>query len=119
MEHLTLYKKFITLDWQQQVGNLASTLATISRQVNEPTQDRLTDLLLREVALMSEWCVQNTPELFHLELASIQRECLAWKRQFPIKEARTLLSLSTCHHSERILQLARLLDSQDLPTLVS
>ncbi|PSF35778.1 hypothetical protein C7H19_15240 [Aphanothece hegewaldii CCALA 016] len=114
MERLALYEKFMILDWRQQLGNLASTLATISTQVNEPTQDRLTDLLLREAALMSEWCVKNVPEPFHLELASIQRECLAWKRRFPIEEARSLLSLSTRHQSERILQLTRLLDSQDL-----
>lgn len=33
MERQKLYERFTTLDWQQQLGNLASTLATILASV--------------------------------------------------------------------------------------
>jgi hypothetical protein len=109
MERQALYERFKTLDWQQQLGNLASTLATISTQSTIPKQDKLTSHLLREAALMIEWCAVGVPADFHLELAAIQKECLVWKRVFPVESARNLLSLHTRHQSERVLQMAGLL----------
>lgn len=109
MERQALYERFKTLDWQQQLGNLASTLATISTQSTIQAQDKLTSHLLREAALMIEWCAKNVPTDFHLELAAIQKECLAWIIAFPIESARNLLSIHARHQSERVLQMAGLL----------
>jgi hypothetical protein len=109
MERQALYERFKTLDWQQQLGNLASTLATISTQSTIPAQDKLTSLLLREAALMIEWCAKNVPTDFHSELAAIQKECLAWNIAFPIESARSLLSIHARHQSERVLQMTGLL----------
>ena len=116
MERQALYERFKTLDWQQQLGNLASTLATVSTQSTIPEQDKLTSYLLREAALTIEWCAKDVPADFHLELAAIQKECLAWKRLFPIESARYLLSIHARHQSERVLQMAGLL-SQELESV--
>ena len=61
MERQALYERFKHLDWQQQLGNLASTLATISTQSMIEEQDKLTSHLLREAALMIEWCAKDEP----------------------------------------------------------
>lgn len=108
MERKALYESLKTKTWQQQLGNLASTLATISTQATIPQQDKLTIHLLREAALIIEWCVQNIPELFHPELAAIQKECLAWKKVFPLEAIRNLLSIHTRHQSDRLLEMAGL-----------
>ena len=108
MERQELYKKINDRTWQQQLGNLASTLATISTQVNIPQQDKLTVYLLREAALIIEWSAKNVPESFHPELAAIQKECLAWKKVFPLEATRNLLSIHTRHQSDRVLEMAGL-----------
>lgn len=114
MERQALYERFKVLDWQHQLGNLASTLATVSAQSTIPSQDKLTSHLMREAALMIEWCAANAPENFLLELAAMQRELLAWKRVFPIEGVRNLLALHTRNQSDRILQMAGLLPDVDL-----
>jgi len=110
MERQKLYECFITLDWRQQLGNLASTLATVSSQATVPKHDLLTNHLLREAALMIEWCAANVPKEFLLELAQMQKELLAWKQAFPIEQARDILSLYARHQSERLLQMAGLIE---------
>jgi hypothetical protein len=112
MERQGLYERFKNLEWQQQLGNLASTLATVSTQSTIQQQDKLTCHLLREAALMIEWCAKDVPVDFHLELAAIQKECLAWRRAFPIETARSLLSIHARHQSERLLQIAGLLSKE-------
>ncbi len=114
MERQALYERFKALDWQQQLGNLASTLATVSTQSIIPEQDKLTSHLMREAALMIEWCAANVPEKFLLELAAMQRELLAWKRVFPLDGVRNLLALHTRNQSDRLLQMARLLSDANL-----
>lgn len=114
MERQALYERFKTLDWQQKLGNLASTLATISTQSTSPQSDRLTSHLLREAALLIEWSVASVPQDFHWELAVMQRELMAWKKIFPIESARTLVGLQARHQSDRVLQMAGLLyDSEE------
>ena len=108
MERKALYEKIKAQSWQQQLGNLASTLATISTQATIPQQDKLTTYLLRDAALIIEWGAQNVPEPFHPELAAIQKECLAWKQVFPNEATRKLLSIHTRHQSDRILEMAGL-----------
>lgn len=110
MDRQALYEKIIQLNWQQQLGNLASSFATISNMASISQQDTLTLQLLREVALIIEWCAKNVPESYHWELAAIQRECLNWYQIFPLDPARQLLALNTRHYSERILNMAGLLE---------
>ncbi len=110
MERQSLYEKISQLTWQQQLGNLASTLAKISTQATEPSLDKLTSYLLREAALIIEWSAKNVPQQFHLELAAIQKECLEWKKVFPIEDARIILSINTRYHSHKILHIAGLLE---------
>ncbi len=108
MERQALYERIKSQTWQQQLGNLASTLATISTQATIPKQDKLTNYLLRDAALIIEWSVKNVPKKFHPELAATQQECLAWRKIFPLDATRNLLSIHTRHQSERILQMAGL-----------
>ncbi len=112
MEREALYERIKTQTWQQQLGNLTSTLATISTQATIPKQDKLTTYLLRDAALIIEWCVKNVPELFHPELAAIQKECLAWKQVFPLEATRNLLSIHTRNQSDRILQMTSFLNDE-------
>ena len=113
MERQSLYERFKTLSWQQQIGNIASTLANISRYTDSPAYDELTKLSLREAALAIDWCVPNVPQQFLLDLAMMHRELLAWWQVFPV-EPRSLLSLHTRHQSDRLLVMAGLMIGVDV-----
>jgi hypothetical protein len=112
MERQSLYERFKTLSWQQQIGNIASTLANISRYADSPVYDELTKLSLREAALAIDWCVPNVPQPFLLDLAMMHRELLAWWQVFPV-EPRSLLALHTRHQSDRLLVMAGLMIGVD------
>jgi hypothetical protein len=112
MERQSLYERFKTLNWQQQIGNIASTLANISRYADSPAYDELTKLSLREAALAIDWCVPNVPQQFLLDMAMIHRELLAWWQVFPV-EPRSLLALHTPHQSDRLLVMAGLMIGVD------
>jgi hypothetical protein len=112
MERQSLYERFKLLSWQQQIGNIASTLANISCYADSPTYDELTKLSLREAALAIDWCVPNVPQQFLLDLAMMHRELLAWWQVFPV-EPRSLLSLHTRHQSDRLLVMAGLMIGVD------
>ncbi|AFY70318.1 hypothetical protein Pse7367_2049 [Thalassoporum mexicanum PCC 7367] len=99
-------ESYKTLTWQQQLGNLASTLKTIASKTTNQQYDQLTIQLLREGAVMIEHCISNVPTEFHLELAAMQRELLTWRSTFPIEQARHILALHTCNQSDRLLQMA-------------
>ena len=114
MKRDALYERIKTQTWQQQLGNLASTLATISTQATIPQQDKLTSYLLRDAALIIEWCAKNVPESFHPELAARQKECLAWRKVFPLEATRNLLSIHTRYQSDRILEIASLLNEEEI-----
>lgn len=109
MERQELYNSFNQLDWRHQLGNLASTLATLAKRANDQTFDPLTYNLLREGALMIEWCYKNVPSEYHLELTNLQRELLTWRSQYPIEDARNLLALHTQNQSSRLLQMSGLI----------
>jgi hypothetical protein len=106
MERQKLYESYIKLDWQKQLANLASTFASLSKHAIQVESDPLTQLLLREAALMIEWSAPNIPKTHLLELAIIQREVLAWCKIFPVEQARNLLSLQSRDRSDRLLQIA-------------
>jgi hypothetical protein len=112
MERQSLYERFKTLSWQQQIGNIASTLANISRYADSPVYDELTKLSLREAALTIDWCVPNVPPKFLFDMAMIHRELLAWWQVFPV-EPRSLLALHTRHQSDRLLVMAGLMIGVD------
>ena len=112
MPNQTLYEKISQLTWQQQLGNLASTLAKISTQATESKLDQLTSYFLRESALIIEWSAKNVPQQFQIELAAIQKECLEWHKIFPLEDVRIILSLNTRHQSQKILQIAGLLEPE-------
>ncbi|NEP44906.1 MAG: hypothetical protein F6K35_39075 [Okeania sp. SIO2H7] len=113
MERQDLYEKLKTLNWQQKLGNLASTLATISTRSPISKYDKLTSHLLLEAALIIEWCAAEVPEDFLWELATMQRELMEWKKVFPVEEVRNLLALIARMRSDRILQMAGMLSEGD------
>lgn len=107
MEKQALFERYSKLDWPQQVGNLASTLARISSRAMTPKYDTLVTDLLREAALFIEWSAASVPDPLLLDLASLQRECLAWQRSWPLDESRSLLSLHARNASDRLLHLVQ------------
>ncbi|MBP0020769.1 MAG: hypothetical protein J7647_24830 [Cyanobacteria bacterium SBLK] len=107
------YYKIKKLHWQEKLENLASTLAEISTQAKFPKQDRLTLKLLREAALIIEWGISEVPEIYHLELTAMQRECVEWCRVYPVEQARHILALHSQSQSDRVLQMSGLLTSEE------
>lgn len=112
MERQSLYERFKILSWQQQIGNIASTLANISRYADATAYDELTKLSLREAALAIDWCAPNIPQQFLPDMSMMHRELLAWWQVFPV-EPRSLLALHTRHHSDRLLVMAGLMIGVD------
>jgi hypothetical protein len=108
VERQQLQERYQQLEWPQQIGNLASTLARISSRSASPKYDGLVSDLLREAALFIEWSAPYVPETLLLDLAPLQREVLAWRRVWPQDTLRSLLSLQARHTSERLLRLANL-----------
>lgn len=108
MNRQTLRERYIQLDWPQQMGNLASTLARISTRAASTQHDALVADLLREAALFIEWSAKGVPPSLLLDLAPLQRELLLWYRVWPQETLRPLLSLQARHLSDRLLRLAQL-----------
>ena len=104
MEQAQLQQRYQQLDWRQQIGNLASTLARISSRSVSPTYDDLVSNLLREAALFIEWSAPHVPEVLLLDLAPLQREMLLWRRLWPQDALRPLLSVQARHISDRLLR---------------
>jgi hypothetical protein len=111
VERQQLRKRYEQLDWPQQLGNLASTLARISSRSSSPNYDTLVSDLLREAALFIEWSAPHVPQPILLDLAPIQRELVAWRRIWPLDTLRPLLSLHARNTSDRLLRLANLVGS--------
>lgn len=101
-------ERFTHLEWQQQIGNLASTLARISSQATMPQHDELVGRLLREAALFIEWSAAYVPPSMLVDLAALQRELLLWRRLWPQSAPRELLALQARNISDRLLRLADL-----------
>jgi hypothetical protein len=110
---LSLRERYRNMKWQQQLGNMASTLARIANNALVAEHDETVNLCLREAACFIEWSSPGAPSETHLELAALQRELLAWQRLWPIETARPLLALQARSHSDRMLQLAGYYPSQD------
>ncbi len=97
------YKK---MNWQQQLGNMASTLARISNNTMISDHDEVVIACLREAACFIEWSAPAVPSELLLELAAMQRELLTWQRIWPIEATRPLLALYARNQSDHILQMA-------------
>jgi len=103
-----LYERYRQLDWPQQLGNLASTLARISTRAASSQYDALVTDLLREAALLIEWSAKAVPPPLLLDLAPLQRELFLWHRVWPQETLRPLLALQARHMSDRLLRVAQL-----------
>jgi hypothetical protein len=101
-------ERFEKMEWPRQLGNLASTLGRISTRAVVAENDELTKNLLHEAILFIEWSIIYVPETYHLELALMQRELIAWKHLWPLDPARSLLALEARNRSDRLLQMAGL-----------
>ena len=106
-------ERYEVMDWPQQLGNLASTLARVSARASSPQCDALVADLLREAALLIEWSAPRVPSTFWLDLATMQREVLAWWRVWPLDPARPLLVLQARNQSDRLLQMAGLVGDKE------
>jgi hypothetical protein len=112
MKGQQLRERFEKLDWHQQLGNLASTLARVSRQAPLPEHDALVADLLQEAALFIEWGAPRIPKPFLLEMATMQKEILAWKKIWPMSAVRPLLTLYARNRSDRLLEMTGLIGPQ-------
>ncbi len=101
-------KRYARLTWQQQLGNLASTLARLSSRCSCPEHDPVVTYLLREAAVLIEWSAPHAPPALHPDLAAMQREVLAWRDRWPLDQARPLLALRARQMSEALPRMAGL-----------
>ncbi len=102
----SLRARYIKMNWQQQLGNMASTLARIANNATVSDHDGVVSMCLREAACLIEWSAPVVPSEFLLELAAMQRELLTWQRIWPVETVRSLLALHARNQSDRILQIA-------------
>ncbi len=110
MSRQSLRERYQQMAWPQQLGNLASTLARISSRCSCPEYDPLVANLLREAALLIEWSAPHTPPALHPDLAAMQREVVAWRQNWPLNQARSLLALRGRQMSEALLRVVGLGD---------
>ena len=100
--------RYEQLDWTQQLGNLASTLARVASRASDSRHDGLVSDLLREAALFIEWSAPHVPSTLLADMAALQHEVLAWRRVWPLDALRPLIALYTRNVSDRLLRLAGL-----------
>ncbi len=108
MSRQSFRERYERMSWPQQLGNLASTLARVSSRCSRPEYDPLVTDLLREAALLIEWSAPHTPPAAHPDLAAMQREVMAWRQNWPLDQARSLLALRARQMSEALLRAAGL-----------
>ena len=108
MNKQRLRQRYEQLDWPQQLGNLASTLARVASRAPHPQYDGLVADLLREAALFTEWSAPRVPATLLADLAATQRELLAWRRVWPLDQLRPLVALHARNTSDRMLRMAGL-----------
>jgi len=102
----SLRERYKKMNWRQQLGNMASTLARVANNATVADHDEVVAICLREAACFIEWSAPDVPSEYLLELAAMQREVLAWQRAWPLETARPLLALHARSQSDRILQMA-------------
>ncbi len=60
--------------------------------------------LLREGALLTDWCAPNVPLELTVELATMQRELILWEEAWPDTSARALLAFRARAMADRLLE---------------
>jgi hypothetical protein len=108
MDRDKLRKRYLQDEWPRQVGNLASTLARLSSRVGDARYDQVVANLLREGALLMDWCAPNVPLELAVDLASMQRELILWRQIWPHASVRALLAFRARAMSDRRLEAAGL-----------
>jgi hypothetical protein len=99
-----LRERYLRDEWPRQVGNLASTLARLSSRVGDERYDQVVISLLREGALLMDWCAPNVPAELAVDLASMQRELILWREIWPDASARALLAFRARAMSDHLLE---------------
>ena len=108
MDRDKLRTRYLRDEWPRQVGNLASTLARLSSRAGDTRYDQVVANLLREGALLMDWCAPNVPLELATDLASMQRELVLWREIWPDASARALLVFRARAMSDRLLEAAGL-----------
>jgi hypothetical protein len=108
MDRDKLRKRYLQDEWPRQVGNLASTLARLSSRVGDARYDQVVANLLREGALLMDWCAPNVPLELAVDLAGMQRELILWRQIWPQASVRALLAFRARAMSDRLLEAAGL-----------
>ena len=106
MDREKLRQRFLQDEWPRQVGNLASTLGRLSSRAAAVRHDQMVADLLRQSALLMEWCAPNVPIEVAANLATMQRELVLWRRIWPNDPARSLLVLRARQMSDQLLDAA-------------
>jgi hypothetical protein len=106
MKQRSFRERYKQMAWPQQLGNLASTMARLSSRCSRPEYDPLVLDLLREAALLIEWSAPHACSDIHPDLAAMQREVLAWRQDWPLDQARSLLALRARQMSDTLLRMA-------------
>ena len=106
MDRDKLQRRYLRDEWPRQVGNLASTLTRLSSRADDARYDQVVADLLHEGTLLMEWCAPNVPLEIAVELASMQRELVLWRRVWPLDAARRLLAFRTREMADRLLEAA-------------
>lgn len=114
MDWRRLEARYARLNWQQRLGNLASTLARTATVASNPRTAASVSDLLREGMCVVEWSVADTPLDALRELAPMQRELgllqHAWEQDSQV--IRPLLTFRARAMADRVLQLAGLAGEQ-------
>ena len=103
-----LRERYLRDNWTRQVGNLASTLARLSSRASDARHDPMVADLLHEGTLLMEWSAPNVPPDLAVDLATMQRELLLWRRIWPNDAVRSLLAFRARAMSDRLLEASGL-----------
>jgi hypothetical protein len=110
MDWKRLQDRYAKLNWQQRLGNLASTLARAATASASPRTASSVPDLLREGMWVIEWSRADTPLDALAELAPMQRELgllrRAWEQDSQV--VRPLLAFRARAMSDRLLVLVGL-----------
>jgi len=102
-----LETRYAKLEWQQRLGNLASTLARAATAASNPRTAASVPDLLREGMWVIEWGRADTPLDVLIELAPMQKELGLLKRAWEQNNqaVRPLLAFRSRVMSDQVLKL--------------
>ena len=111
MDWKRLEARYAKMEWQQRLGNLASTLSRAATAASSPRTAASVSDLLREGMWVIEWSAADTPLDALAELAPMQHELGLWRRAWEQDShaVRLVLAFRSRAMSSRVLELAGLL----------